>query len=44
LITGILLMLILPNSIEVAPLYGHHINMGYFLIGLGFFLKYTGNI
>ncbi|CAF3529553.1 unnamed protein product [Adineta steineri] len=35
---GILLMLILPNSIEVAPLYGHHINMGYLLVGLGFFL------
>lgn len=31
-------MLIIPNSLELVDFQWHTINMGYFLIGLGFFL------
>ena len=35
---GTLLMLILPNSLDLIAHQWHNINMGYLLIGLGFFL------
>lgn len=38
ILLGTLLMLILPNSLDLAAHYWHETNMGYLLIGLGFFL------
>jgi len=37
-VVGTLLMLILPNSLDLVAHQWHNINMGYVLIGLGFFL------
>ncbi|CAF3582601.1 unnamed protein product [Rotaria sordida] len=38
ILLGTLLMIILPNSLELVAYQWHTINMGYLLIGLGFFL------
>jgi hypothetical protein len=37
-VVGTLLMLILPNSLDLVAHQWHNINMGYVLIGLGFFV------